>query len=233
MTNWIQKTKAELTSIKQLERALMSRPDIRAALNRYIASLDLQGQINRRTITEEQAAALFRKAIQNFSYQLNKQINQRFTPQFIDDNDLTNPLNMERAINNPNSLASIQWNDTADSIIFSINAEAAENEDAQNQQQMINQQTIQEETPTQDAPTPRPQPPSHEKEELLVTATLGITLGKDEIEHVFEKYIGKDLKNELGKFKEPKELENELNEFKSPFNKIPTFKPEPPKTDDK
>ena len=233
MANWIQKTKAELISIKQLERILMSRPDIRAALNRYITSLDLQGQINRGVITEQQALQLFRKAIQDFSYQLSEKMNQRFTPQFIDENDLTNPLNIEQAINNPNSLASIQWNDTVTSIIFTINEEADINEQAQNQQQMMNQQDIQEDTLTQDAPTqaPTPETTSHAKEELLITAVLGVTLGKDEIEHVFEKYIGKDLKKEMGKFKEPKALEDELHEIKSPF-KIPTLKPEPPKNKD-
>lgn len=217
MANWIKKTKADLTSINQLEQALMSQPNIRAALNRYVASLDLQGRINRGAITEQQALQLFRKAIQDFSYKVNQKINQRFTPQFINENDLTNPLNMARAINNPNSLASIQWNDTIDSIIFALDEEASENEQVQNQLHMNN-----EETPTHNAPTPRPQPTSHEKEELLATAALGIKLGKGKIEHVFEKYVGKELKNEF----------KELDEIISPF-KTPTLKPKPPKTDDK
>ncbi len=233
MADWIQNKKMELTNIKQLERALMNRPDMRAALNRYVASLDLQGQINRGAITDQQAAYLFRKAILDFSYTMNKAINQLIqhkSPDQPDLNDLTNPLNMVQALNNPDSLASIQFNDTATSIIFTTNEEADANEQAQNQQQMINQQDIQENTLTQDAPmqAPTPEPTSHAKEALLVTAVLGVTLGKDEIEHAFEKYIGKDLKDELGKFKEPKELEDELNKIKSPFE-IPTFKPKPPK----
>lgn len=230
MTNWIQKRKSELTSIKQLEQALMNRPDMRAALNRYITSLDLQGQINRNAITEQQALQLFRKAILDFSYQLNQKINERFTPEFIDENDLTNPLNMTQAINNPNSLASIQFDDIADSIILTLNEEAAINEQTQNQQQIIDQQALQDVT-QEEAPTPRPEPtPSHEKEELLAASVLGVTLGKDEIEHTFEKYVGKELKNEFKELKEPDELK-ELEEIKSPF-KIPSLKPEPPKTSD-
>src|SRR3990167_2036508 len=115
--SWINKKKAELTSIKQLEKALMNRPDMRAALNRYIASLNLQGQINAGKITEKQALELFARAIQQFSYTISKEINARFTPQLIDQNNLSNPLNMEQAINNPNSFVNIQINDTAASII--------------------------------------------------------------------------------------------------------------------
>lgn len=222
---WIQNKKAELINIKQIEWALMNQPNLRAALNRYISSLNLQGQINRGAITEQQASELFKRAIQQFSYALSKEINQRFTPQFfIDNNDLTNPLNMAQALNNPNSLASILMNDTADAIMIAINAEANENEQVQYQQQTADQpETQAQEIPT---PVPTPAPTSHEKEELLVAAVLGASLGKEAIEHAVEKYIGKEFKNKLGPFlKEP-------TETKSIFD-IPTLKPKPPTPSEK
>lgn len=224
--SWINKKKAELTSIKQLEKALMNRPDMRAALNRYIASLNLQGQINAGKITEKQALELFARAIQQFSYTISKEINARFTPQLIDQNNLSNPLNMEQAINNPNSFVNIQINDTAASIILAINEEAVENEKTQNQQKIINedsQEEAEKEIQTQytpEPPAPTPKPTSHEKEELLATAVLGVSLKKEVIEHAFGKYIDKDLKNIFHKLEKP-------SETNSPF-KILTPKLEPP-----
>lgn len=223
--NWIHNKKIELTNIKYLERVLMNRPDMRAALNRYIDSLNLQGQINARKITEEQAVALFERAIHQFSYEISKQINQRFTPPFIDQHDLSNPINMERALNNPDSLASVQLNDTAYSVILTINEETDNNEQVQNQQQLIDQQTTQEAMQPQVAPTPTPALASHEKEELLVAAVLGVSLGKEVIEHTFEKYIGKELKGVLQEFKEPDNIKSEFESL------VP--RPKPPIENDK
>jgi hypothetical protein len=224
--NWIQNKKAQLVNIKQLEKAIMSRPDVRAALGRYITSLNLQAQINAGKITEKQALELFNRAIQQFSYAISRQINAHFTPQLIDQNDLSNPLNMEQALNNPNSLASIQMNDTAYSIMLTINEETTENEQAQYQIQMTDQQTTEEEVQAPDAPTPipTPEPASHEKEALLVGAVLGASLEKGAIEHTFEQYIGKDLKNAFQALEEPSEI-------KSPFE-ILAPKPKPPTSDE-
>lgn len=224
--NWIQKKKTQLATTKELEKILMNRPDMREALSRYIASLNLQGQINANIITEKQAAKLFQQAIQQFSEAINREINQHIEPQILDQNDLSNPANMQRALNNPDSPISIQVNDAATSVILAINEEAFENEQEQeqNQQQIINTQHIQTEsesqTEIQTPNAPNPTSSSHEKEALLVGAVLGTSLEKDAIEHTFEKYIGKDLKDELNKLEEP-------NKSESPFE-ILAPKPKPP-----
>lgn len=229
MASWIRNKKSELTNIKQIEALLMNKPVMRATLNRYIASLDLQGQINRGTLTEQQAFKLFDKAIRDFSYLLNREINRCFAnadnKKLLDQTDLSNPLNIQSALNNPDSIASQLMNDTVAAIVAACDEEMIENEQT-NQQQLTAQQTAQEETANQAtfAPTPKPTPQdSKEKEELLVGAVLGLTAGKEILEHTFEKCVGKKLEEKIGL--------SEEKENKSPFE-IPVLKPKPPNMED-
>lgn len=86
-------------------------PRMRMALGHYINSLDLQGQINKNGLSETDASKLFDHAVQNFMRNVHTKITARINPPPSDLNDLTIPINMENALNNPDSWISIQMDE--------------------------------------------------------------------------------------------------------------------------
>lgn len=86
-----------------LRDRLLVRPDVRAALNRYLQSLDLEGQVKAGMMTPNQALIAFEKALHDFSRRLHSELNRRYTKQ-QDTDDWANPANaynMELALANP------------------------------------------------------------------------------------------------------------------------------------
>ena len=170
---WIQKGANNAAAQKAIRDAILNRPEVQMALAKYVNSLNLQGQVNNRVITEQQAMELFTNAIQDFKRQLHTEINKCFTNNALDLTDLSNPLNIQAALNNlnnPNSLASIQMGDSTATInaeadrmtqdlVLSIQSETDFTQEAQ-QQTMTpedsEQQNQQNQNQPENSPIPKP-----------------------------------------------------------------------------
>jgi len=109
---WIKSGANTAASQKVLRDAILNKPEMQMALARYVNSLNLQGQVNKGIITEHQALELFAKGVQDFKRQLNTAINDCFTKNQLDQTNLANPLNMQLALANSNTLASQQMADS-------------------------------------------------------------------------------------------------------------------------
>lgn len=179
--SWITSGVNNAASQKILRDALLNKPEIQIALAKYINSLDLQGQVNKGLINEHQALQLFTKAVQNFQRQVAIEINNCITASNqLDQTDLSNSINMQTALNNPNFLASQQMADAAENIIFAIQLDMESMEQAQ--QQAMQEQQVNEEQAAQEQqlnilqPTPQPQAeeqlPAHVAETILKGATI-------------------------------------------------------------
>ena len=71
----------QMTQSKALVRQkILESNDVKVALNRYLHSLNLQGQVNAGRINEQQAMQLFNQAIQNFHQHIVNTVNQQFKP---------------------------------------------------------------------------------------------------------------------------------------------------------
>lgn len=106
-----------LTASKKVFRdAVFNDPQLKIALAKYIDSFNLQGQINKNGLSEDRALAIFHKATTDFKNHTHTEINRLFTKHQIDQTDLSNPLNMQTALSNPNSIAYQMMNVTTTSL---------------------------------------------------------------------------------------------------------------------
>ena len=197
-----------------MRHALLNNPTTLVALNRYIASLCLKGRIATGQLSETEALIEFERAIHLFARKMHTELNKRWAQDNIDQTDLSIPINMQNALNNPLSTACTLMIDTAAAI-----ESAVINESYQNEQ--VNAQTLQNSNQTADASEPK----ETEKNEIEKTATLigavtlfdekGADAAKDKIESAFFKETG--IKTEFHK-------EGPEEEFHSILQKV--LKPE-------
>src|SRR3989338_1144877 len=132
----------QMTQSKALVRQkILESNDVKVALNRYLHSLNLQGQVNAGRINEQQAMQLFNQAIQNFHQHIVNTVNQQFKPANLppDQTDLSKPLNMQSALANPNSFASQQADDCAAAMVVVAQAMMEEAQMMQNMQAADNE----------------------------------------------------------------------------------------------
>lgn len=175
--SWIKSGVNNAASQKVIRDAILNRPEVQNALAKYINSLNLQGQVNKGLISEQQALELFTKAVQNFKQQINTTINNCFTNNQLDQTDLSNPINMQMALSNPNSFASQQMTDAAENIIQSIQMDmdtmeqsqqqAMQEQQAQDEQQNVQQAEAVEEAQQLDIQQQTPQEQPQQKESSL------------------------------------------------------------------
>lgn len=209
--SWRKSGSTALDTHKKFRDALLNKPEVKIALARYINSLNLQGQIDKGIITENQALALFDKAIKNFTRQLHDGINDSLSKlrshSALDQTDLSNPLNMQTALNNPNSLASMQMDDLVAAQVTMV-SEQIQNEGNNQMQPQV----------------------QHIAGELGKTAIIvGALKAIDDLDHTASKKIVEDAFHEItdkkgGSFEHlEKEMEEKENKFQKEF--APKFTP--------
>jgi hypothetical protein len=144
MHGWRKSGNDLASSHQQFREAVLNHPAIKMALINYINGLNLQGQVNNGTMTENQALKAFHDAGQQFLRELNTHINTNITqlqnkPE-LNQIDLSNPINMQNQLNIPGSLANLMMDDVATSIADDMNIQTSLIQ-AQNQQTEENEQT--------------------------------------------------------------------------------------------
>src|SRR3989338_8472041 len=193
--SWRKSGSATLDTHKKFRDVLLNKPEVKIALARYINSLNLQGQIDRGIITENQALALFDKATKDFALQLHNRINNSLNKlrnhPVLDQTDLSNPINMATALNNPNSLASMQMNDLAAAQITMINEQIQNEENNQIQPQAQSSNNLQQDASDQNST----QRIANElgKGAIVVGALKAI----DDLDHTASKKIVEDAFHEI------------------------------------
>lgn len=121
----------------QYRDAILNDPALRAALARYVNNLDLQGQINKGNLSENQALKLFHDAGKDFMRELHREIDSMIISSNqnpINQTDLSNPINMDLQLSIPGSLANIAMNDEAADVAQNYAENIAENQQMQQQQ---------------------------------------------------------------------------------------------------
>jgi len=177
-----------------MRNAILKDPAILAALNRYIASLCLEGRIQTGQLSETQALIEFEKAIHFFTRRIHTELNTRSTVKNIDQTDLSIPINMQNALNNPLSVANILMVDTAATVQDTIINQAYENEQLYMQEMQNNEQAAQQAAITPE-PTDNEETDDIEKTAALIGAVTlfdekGPDAAKDVIESAFFKETG-------------------------------------------
>ncbi|MDP1574455.1 MAG: hypothetical protein Q8L78_05945 [Coxiellaceae bacterium] len=178
-----------------MRHALLKNPAILAALNRYIASLCLQGRIATGQLSETQALIEFEKAIHTFTRKIHTELNKRSVATNIDQTDLSNPLNMQNALNNPLSYASQLMNNTAAAIESAIIDESYQNEQAYLQQNVQSDEQTSQQVTTPAESNEHDTGTAVAKTALLVGAISlfdekGADAARDKIESAFFKETG-------------------------------------------
>lgn len=136
--NWRKAGNSLVNTHTQYRDAILNDPALRAALARYVNNLNLQGQINKGNLTENQALKLFHDAGKDFMRELHREIDSmiissnRNLP--MNQTDLSNPINMDLQLNSPGSLANIAMNDTTAEIAQDEAERINENQQMQQQQ---------------------------------------------------------------------------------------------------
>jgi len=142
------KTTTTLKMQQMLREAILNRTDVQIALGQYINSFNLQGQINAKIMTPQEAAQRYIIATSEFEKNLQATINATFSQDKLDQTDAEK---FADAIANPNSLVSENMN-TAASIEDDINSQSAINDEtntvaqsfiqeAETQTKLLNEQT--------------------------------------------------------------------------------------------
>lgn len=175
---------------------ILQNPVILAALNRYIASLRLDARVKNGFISDIDALVEFEHAIHRFAIALHTELNRRWVTekldQKIDPNDLTHPISMQNALNNPLHFINRETEALAAIIAESFTVEAMQNE-AQFTTELSIQQT---------------QPSASQSDESIAThihaaektATLvdAITVFDEKGAKAAQEFIAKAFHNETG-----------------------------------
>lgn len=127
---WITEASNIIQNNKAFSRAVMRSPQLQKLLGNYLTQL--QRAVNRGQFTPRQALDIFKTGTKNIHQALQRQLQKATTPLPPDPNDLTQPLNMVNALNNPNTYVSQMAADTVGMISASFNEIAAEVETATN-----------------------------------------------------------------------------------------------------
>ena len=129
---WVTAGRNTSDAQKVMRDFLLNQKNVQSALAKHVNSLDLQGQINKGIITEHQALTLLEKAVMEFKNNLATQINELFTRNGLDQTNLALPVNMENALQNPDSFASQTATDATASLEADQLLIAQINEEVQN-----------------------------------------------------------------------------------------------------
>lgn len=205
---------------KLFRNAVLNDPGLRQLLVRYIDNLNLQGQMNKNGLSEQDALQLLKKAIVDFTLKTHTAISAKINPLPFDQNDISNPINFQNALNNPNSLLSISVNDviaelqeeaeiTQEEMIDADNAmqaqilqddEAAEEEEAEEEEETEKTKGEEEETGEEQKEEEK-EDTEKEKEAGIVGAITVMDdhpeeekKGEEEVESLFKGLTGKDAK---------------------------------------
>ena len=138
------------TCQKLFRDAVLQQPELRFALAQRINSLNLQGQISKNGLDETDALKLLEKTIGDFTRDCHTKISKAINPPppTLDQNDLSNPINFEAALNNPDSMLSQNVNDLAAELSAELLMQAALSEQAEADQDDVTQAQAQQ--PEQD-----------------------------------------------------------------------------------
>lgn len=233
-------------SQKAFRSAVLADPRLQLALARYINSLNLQGQINN-GLDPNHALKLMHNAATDFVQHIHSEIDKIFVKNKLDQTDLSNPLNMQMALNNPNSYANqmlvssgamlggiqdpaaIAYDEMVN-LVAQLTAEIEEATQNNLQQQAMDEAS--EEQATTEAEE-EAQPQSNEVEEGTAIAAaletvddMDVTKGEKMLEDIFHKVTGQ----EKGSFEEIKdEAQSLVDEVTK--NLSPTLKPNAVKKD--
>lgn len=179
-----------------MRHAILNNPQTIATLNYYLKSLHLAQRVNTGKLSEVEALIEFEKAIHNFARRLHTELNKQWTNKALDQTDLSIPINMETALNNPYSVTSQMANDAVIAIEEAITNEIMLNADAM-EQNIENEQAIEN---TEHA-TPEETNSSDKTQTFIDAVTLfdekGADAAKDKIESAFFKETG--IKTEFHK----------------------------------
>ena len=178
-----------------MRHAILNNPAVLVALNRYVASLCLPARVATGQLTDTEALIAFEKAIHSFARKLHTELNQRWAKQNIDQTDLSVPTNMQNALNNPLSIASILMVDAAVAIQSAIRDETYQNEQQYMQDTQNNEQDTQNNEQASQQASVTPDSNEAEKAALLVGAVTlfdekGADAAKGQIESAFFKETG-------------------------------------------
>lgn len=121
-------TQALIIAKALMRDKILQLPYIMRMLNRYLASFNLSARVASGELSPNEALIIFERAIHTFARKLHYELDKQWMIRQPDLNDLSNPLNVELALQNPNSIASQIMNDTAIAIRNAINEETFQNE---------------------------------------------------------------------------------------------------------
>lgn len=197
------KTKDAIAARALMRNNIVATPAVINSLNRYLRSLNLQARVNSGAMTNTEALIEFEKAVHFFARKLHTFMDNKITraPKELDQTDLSNPVNMQIALQNPLSYASQLMNDTAQEIINAMNIEAATNE-------QIMLQNAETTTPTEtETPVSEEKESQNHESELIASILLfdesGPNAAKEAIESAFFKETG--IKTDFHAAKEAEE----------------------------
>lgn len=205
---WTRNNPKIFDSDKQFAQRVMQNPALRRNIQTHMHLI--QRAVDRGDLKSEQALNIFRTDMKNLSQQTKNAYNLTVKKtQSIDQTNLTNPLNMQAALQNPYSFASQQADNTVGAIITDLNNTEANielNEEQQVENALKTTETAGENNINTDqnttdqslAPTPKPgvRPKNNEDEDednkVIDTATKRIETACEKVSETAIAVIGLD-----------------------------------------
>jgi len=176
-----------------LRNAILNQPTIRPLLSRFIYSLNLNNRIKSGELTPVDALIELEHALQFAARKLHTHLNYQWSYNKLDQTDLSNPINMQTALANPNSYACQLMNDIAQAVIDDINEQIFEND-------ITNQQIIAAEEKNTDESSGNQNEKDTDNDatgfEKMIIRTIelfdekGADASKDHVESIFFKHTG-------------------------------------------